>query len=65
MTEEKREEYAVILNFETAKVECLSLENRPTGMDTEEYIEEVLEYRLSNCEWMGVTEKPEIEPLNY
>ena len=60
-----KEEYAVILNFESGKVECLSLEHRYPDIDAEDYIEGILEYSLSNCQWMVVNEKPQIEPLNY
>jgi len=58
--------YAVILNFETGKVECLYLVDYDSNkMDAEEFIEGVLEYSLSNCQWMIVSEVPVIEPLNY
>ena len=59
--------YAVILNFETGKVECLYLLgiNDSNTMDAEEFIEGVLEYSLSNCQWMIVRGVPTIEPLNY
>ena len=60
-----KEEYAIILNFESCKVECISLEQRESDIDAEDYIEGVLEYNLSNCQWMVVNEKPQIEPLNY
>lgn len=60
-----KEEYAIILNFESGKVECLSLEHREPDVDTDDYIESVLEYNLSNCEWMVVKGEPVIEPLNY
>jgi len=58
-------EFAVILNFESGKVECLSLENREPDVDADDYIEGVLEYNLSNCHWMVVKGEPVIEPLNY
>ncbi len=60
-----KEEYAIILNFESGKVECLSLEHREPDVDADDYIESVLAYNLSNCEWMVVYEKPQLEPLNY
>ena len=49
--------YAVILNFESGKIEVLSLDNKPEGMEDEEFIELPeneggLGYSLSNCEWM-------------
>lgn len=56
--------YAIILNFETGKVESLSLENQPLGMEDEDYIEEDLDYSLSNTQWMVVS-TPIIHPLNY
>jgi hypothetical protein len=34
-------------------------------MDAEEFIEEVLNYNLSNCQWMVTQDEPTIEPLNY
>jgi hypothetical protein len=58
-------EFAVILNFETSRVECLSLEHRESDIDVEDYIEGVLEYSLSNCQWMVVIGDPQIERLNY
>lgn len=57
-------EFAVILNFETGRVESLVLEDRGE-MDADEYIETVLDYNLSNCQWMVVKGEPGIEPLNY
>lgn len=58
--------YAVILNFESGKIEALSLENKPDEMDTQEFIEspDGLDYNLSNCEWM-IVEQPVIYPLNF
>jgi hypothetical protein len=58
-------EFAVILNFESGKVECLSLEHRESDIDAEDYIEDVLEYSLSNCQWMVVIGEPQIERLNF
>ena len=60
-----KEEFAVILNFESGKVECLSLEHRESDIDAEDYIEDVLEYSLSNCQWMVVIGEPQIERLNF
>jgi hypothetical protein len=60
-----KEEYAVILNFESGKVECLSLEHRESDIDAEDYIEGILEYSLSNCQWMVVIGEPQIERLNF
>lgn len=56
--------YAVILNFETGRVEALDLRNMPEGEFAETYIEETLKYSLSNCEWMTFDELPEIELIN-
>lgn len=58
-------EFAVILNFESGKVECVSLEHRESDIDAEDYIEDVLEYSLSNCQWMVVIGEPQIERLNF
>ena len=57
-------EFAVILNFETGRVESLLLEDRGE-MDADEYIETVLDYNLSNCQWMVVKGEPVIDSLNY
>ena len=57
------EKYVVILNFESGKVDCISLENRDESMDISEFIEG-LDYNLSSCEWMAV-EVPIIYPLNF
>jgi len=58
-------EFVIILNFETGKIESLVMENRPEDQDADEFIEEVLNYDLSNCQWMVTREVPTIEPLNY
>jgi len=50
--------YAVILNFETLKVDVLDVSNTPDEMYYEEYIETVLDYSLSNSQWMIVDETP-------
>lgn len=59
-----KKEYAYIFNFETASIDCLSLENRPDNIDAEEFIEKDLDYNLSNCEWMMVSKKAKINYLN-
>lgn len=61
--------YAVILNFESGKVEVLSLDNKPEEMEAEEFIqlpteEDGLGYNLSNCEWM-VTNDITLYNLNF
>ncbi len=56
--------FAVILNFESQAVDVLSLDNMPEGEDIYEFIEETLDYNLSNCQWM-VTTTPNINQLNY
>lgn len=60
--------YIVILNFESQSVDCLDLCNYTSvanDMDIEVYVESVLDYSLSNCEWMQVSTKPsEINFLN-
>jgi hypothetical protein len=50
--------YAVILNFETLKVDVLDVSNTPDEMYYEEYIETVLDYSLSNSQWMIIDETP-------
>ena len=58
--------YAVILNFETTTVEVLDLVNCPDH-NYEEFIEDKengLDYSLSNCQWMVVENKPELNFLN-
>ena len=47
-----RGKYVVILNFETQTIDVLSLDNLPQGGDIELFIEDTLDYSLSNCEWM-------------
>ena len=64
MTQPKKPEYVVILNFESGEVDIMILDNKPEDMDTQEYIETVLDYSLSNCEWM-VTTNPHPHPLNF
>jgi len=61
--------YAVILNFESGKVEVLSLDNQPEELDSNEFIELPTEegglgYNLSNCEWM-VTDDITMYNLNF
>ncbi len=55
--------YAVILNFETESIDVLDLSKCPDH-DYESYIEEEFEYSLSDCQWMVVDKKPEINFLN-
>jgi len=51
--------YAVILNFEIpGVVDVLDVSKIPDDMDYEEYIEVVLDYSLSNCQWMIVDDTP-------
>lgn len=64
MTQEKKPQYVVILNFESGEVDIMILDNQPEDMDTQEYIETILDYSLSNCEWM-VTTNPHPHPLNF
>ena len=60
----KKTLYAVILNFESGEVDIMILDNKPEDMDAQEYIETVLDYSLSNCEWM-VTSTPIPNNLNF
>jgi len=55
--------FVIILNFETQAIDCLDLVNMPDDADASNFIEEKLDYSLSNCEWMVVTERPEV--INY
>lgn len=64
MTQEKKPEYVVILNFESGQVDIMILDNKPEDEDYQEFIEGTLDYSLSNCEWM-VTTKPFPNPLNF
>lgn len=57
--------YIVILNFETSQIDCLDLCNMPKNMEANEYTETILDYSLSNCEYMIVKEKPQINNLNF
>jgi hypothetical protein len=59
-----KKEYVYILNFETSTIDCLSLENRPEYIDAEQFIEQILDYNLSNCDWMVVDKKLKINYLN-
>lgn len=56
--------YVVILNFESVQIEVLDLCNMPNEADAYEFIEETLDYNLSNCQWMLVNEKPILQFLN-
>ncbi len=46
--------YVIILNYESGAVDCLFVGNCPTNKDLEQFIEEYLDYSLSNCHWMNV-----------
>lgn len=59
-----KDKYAVILNFETQTIDVLSLDNLPQGEDVELFIEDTLDYSLSNCEWM-VTNDITPKHLNF
>jgi hypothetical protein len=56
--------YITILNFESGQIEVLDLCNMPKDMDAEDYTETILDYSLTNCEWMITNHKPEINFLN-
>lgn len=64
MKNSENPKYVVILNFESGVVDTMILDNKPKDMDYQEYIETVLDYSLSNCEWM-VTTNPTPHPLNF
>lgn len=54
--------YATILNFETGTIDVLDISMAEE--DVQLYIEETLDYSLSNCDWMITDEKPEFNFLN-
>lgn len=56
--------YVVILNFNSGSVDVLSLDGMDPKEDAHEYIEEKLEYSLTDCEWM-VTPAPFPRPVNF
>lgn len=49
---------------ENSQTEVLDLRNKPENIEIEDFIEEDLQYNLSNCEWMIVQNKPELQFLN-
>jgi hypothetical protein len=58
--------HIVILNFITRKVDSFVIENIiEEDEDIEEYIEETLNYSLSNCQWMVTDEEPKINFLSF
>lgn len=57
-------QYVIILNFRSGAADVLTLNNKPEDTDYEEYIENTLDYSLSDCEWM-VTSHPILNPLNF
>jgi hypothetical protein len=57
-------QYAVILNFESGKIDVLILDNMPKDVYVEEYIEQTLDYSLSNCEWI-ITDTPILNRINF
>jgi hypothetical protein len=61
---EQQKNYAVILNFNSGSIDVLSLEGMNPAQDAHEYIEESLEYSLTDCEWM-VTPAPFPRPVNF
>jgi hypothetical protein len=56
--------FVIILNFESSTIDCLDLSNCPDMDNYEEFIEEELDYSLTNCQWMVVSEKLSINFLN-
>ena len=50
--------FTVILNFETGKIDVIDVSGKPTELDDEEFIEDILGYSLSNCQWMTVVGYP-------
>lgn len=62
--ENNKIQYVVILNFESGQIDVLILDNMPKDIYVEEYIEETLDYSLSNCEWM-ITDTPILNRVNF
>ncbi len=63
----KKQKYAIILNFESESVDVLDLVNCPDDVDVEEFIEDDkngLDYSLTNCQWIVLNNKPELNFLN-
>jgi hypothetical protein len=56
--------YIVILNQESESVDCLDLSNKPFDVDLFEFVENTLDYQLTNCEWILMDTKPKINFLN-
>lgn len=56
--------YVTILNFESGKIDVLEIPSSNADDSAELYIEETLNYSLSNCDWMMTAEKPELNFLN-
>jgi hypothetical protein len=56
--------YIVILNSESESVDCLDLSNKPFNVDLFEFVENTLDYQLTNCEWILMENKPIINFLN-
>jgi len=56
--------YIVILNSESESVDCLDLINKPEETDLFEFVENTLDYQLTNCEWILMDSKPKINFLN-
>jgi len=46
------ETYVVILNFEKDSIDVLNLCDMKPNEDARDYIEDKLNYSLTNCEWM-------------
>jgi hypothetical protein len=59
----KKNKYVVILNFESETTDVLDLVNCPDD-NYEEFIEGILDYSLTNCQWIIVNKKPEFQFLN-
>lgn len=62
--ENNKIQYAVILNFESGQIDVLILNNMPKDVYIEEYIEQTLDYSLSNCEWL-ITDTPILNRINF
>ena len=64
MSNKKKPEYVIILNYSTKQMDVANLNNMPEGADVEEYIKCDLGYDLSDCHWMVVEDYSCLNMLN-
>ena len=53
--------FVTILNSETNSVDIVEVEFTDDCFDIESYLQEKLNYSLTNCQWMCTEQKPIIE----